>query len=93
MFFKHMIGTYGVPNSIITDVRTQLTCPFWTGACSYLSLNHSISTAFHPLTNRQTEPQNQTKIKYLQGWCNYKQDNWVELLRLVEFADNNTMHG
>ena len=34
---------------------------------------------------------NQTLEQYLRVYCNYKQDNWSELLPLVEFAYNNAL--
>jgi len=30
--------------------------------------------------------------QYLRAFCNYEQDNWVELLPLAEFAYNNSIH-
>jgi len=30
--------------------------------------------------------------QYLQGFCNYEKDNWVEMLNLAEFAYNNSVH-
>jgi len=42
--------------------------------------------------NRLMERQNQTMEQYLRAFCNYKQDNWVELLQLAEFTDNNAIH-
>jgi hypothetical protein len=30
--------------------------------------------------------------QYLRAFCNYEQDNWVELLPLAEFAYNNSVH-
>jgi hypothetical protein len=30
--------------------------------------------------------------QYLRAFCNYEQDNWVELLPLVEFAYNISIH-
>jgi hypothetical protein len=38
------------------------------------------------------ERKNQTMEQYLRAFCNYVQDNWVELLHLAEFAYNNCMH-
>ena len=34
---------------------------------------------------------NQTLEQYLYVYCNYQQDNWSELLSLMEFAYNNTL--
>ena len=92
MFFEHVICKHGVPDNIITDRGTQFTSRFWTRVCSHMSIDHLLSTAFHPQTDGQTERQNQTMEKYLRAFCNYEQDNWVELLPLAEFAYNNSVH-
>jgi len=46
---------------------------------------------YHPKDNRQTKHMNQTLEQYLHVYCNYQQDNWSELLPLVEFAYNNAL--
>ena len=45
---------------------------------------------YHPEGDGQTECMNQMLEQYLCVYCNYQQDNWSELLSLVEFAYNNT---
>jgi len=50
------------------------------------------STAFHPQSDGQTERVNQVLEQYLRIFCDYQQDNWVELLPLAEFAYNNAKH-
>jgi hypothetical protein len=92
IFFEHVICKHGVPDDIITDCGTQFTSRFWTRVCSHMSIDHRLSTAFHPQTDGQTERQNQTMEQYLRAFCNYEQDNWVELLPLAEFAYNNSVH-
>ena len=47
------------------------------------------TSGYHPKGNGQTEHTNQTLEQYLCVYCNYQQDNWSELLPLVEFAYNN----
>jgi len=47
------------------------------------------TSGYHPEGDGQTERSNQTLEQYLQIYCNYQQDNWVDLLPLVEFAYNN----
>lgn len=56
-----------------------------------LGTNHKLSTAFHPQTDGQTERLNQTMEQYLRSYVNYKQDNWVELLPLAQFAYNSAL--
>jgi len=88
MFFEHVICKNGVPDNIITNGGTQFTRLFWARVCSHLSINHRLSTAFHPQTDGPTERQNQTMEQYLRAFCNYEQDNSVELRPLAEFAYN-----
>jgi len=49
------------------------------------------TSGYHPEGNGQTEHMNQTLEQYLHVYCNYQQDNWSELLPLVEFAYNNAL--
>ena len=49
---------------------------------------HSTS-GYQPEGDGQTEHTNQTLEQYLHVYCNYQQDNWADLLPLVEFAYNN----
>jgi hypothetical protein len=90
--FEQVICKRGVPDNITTDRGTQFTSPFWNRVCSHMSINHRLSTAFHPQTDGQKERQNQTMEQYLRAFCNYEQDNWVELLPFAEFAYNNSVH-
>jgi len=92
MFFEHVICKRGVPDNIVTDRGKEFNSRFWNRVCSHLSINHRLSTAFHPQTDGQTERQNQTMEQYLRAFCNYEQDNWVELFPLAKFAYNNSLH-
>ena len=51
-----------------------------------------LSTSFHPQTDGQTERINSVLNQYLQIYCNFLQDSWVQLLPLAEFAYNNSVH-
>jgi len=46
---------------------------------------------YHPRRS-QTEQVNQILEQYLRVYINYQQDNWVNLLPLLNFAYNNTSH-
>jgi hypothetical protein len=65
MFFEHVICKRGVPDNITTDRGKEFTCRFWDRVSSHLSINHRLSTAFHPEMDGQTEQQNETKKQYL----------------------------
>ena len=46
------------------------------------------TSGYHSEGDGQTKRTNQTLEQYLRVYCNYQQDNWSELLPLVEFAYN-----
>ena len=56
-----------------------------------LDIKQKLSTAFHPETDGQTERVNQSLEQYLRMFSNYKQNNWSELLSMVEFLYNNSI--
>ena len=47
------------------------------------------TSGYHPKGDGQTERMNQTLEQYLQVYCNYQQDNWLDLLPIAKFAYNN----
>jgi len=51
----------------------------------------NFTSGYYPEGDRQTECTNQMLEQYLRIYCNYQQDNWFELLPLVEFAFNNAL--
>ncbi|CCD55602.1 hypothetical protein BofuT4_P154140.1 [Botrytis cinerea T4] len=53
-----------------------------------MGIKRKLSTSFHPQTDGQTERTNQTMEAYLRCYVNYRQDNWVELLPMAQFAYN-----
>jgi len=92
MFIENVICKSGVRDNITTDRGKEFTSGSWDRVCSRLSINHRLSTTFHSQTDSQTEWQNHTMEQYLRAFCNYEQDNWVELLPLAEFAFNNCIN-
>ena len=92
LFFENVICMHGIPEHIITDRGTQFTSRFWSRVCSHMTINHRLSTAFHPQTDGQTERQNQVMEQYLRAYVDYMQVNWLELLPLAQFAYNNSKH-
>src|SRR5947199_9896102 len=53
-----------------------------------LDVKLNMSTAFHPQTDGQSEILNQILEQYLRTFCNYHQDDWLELLPFAEFSYN-----
>ncbi|SPC66388.1 related to Gag-pol polyprotein [Ustilago sp. UG-2017b] len=57
-----------------------------------MGVKHSLSTAYHPQTDGQTERVNQVIEQYLRMYCNYEQNDWADLLDTAAFVYNNTVH-
>uniref|UniRef100_A0A0W0G731 Reverse transcriptase-rnase h-integrase n=1 Tax=Moniliophthora roreri TaxID=221103 RepID=A0A0W0G731_MONRR len=57
-----------------------------------LSIKHSMSTAFHPQMDGETEQVNQEIEVYLRVFCSKEQTRWKEYLPLAEFTHNNRTH-
>ena len=60
-----VVRYHGLPDSLVTDRGSLFTSKFWSLLCYFLGIKRRLSTAFHPQTDRQTEPQNSTMEAYL----------------------------
>lgn len=91
LYLTHIYRLHGLPLDMVSDRGSVFTSGFTTALSELLGVKQSLSTAFHPQTDGQTERVNAILEQYLRGYCNYRQDNWVELLPLAEFCYNNSM--
>jgi len=88
VFLRIIVSIHGVPDEIISDRDKLFTSKFWTTLLALMGIKRKLSTSFHPQTDGQTERTNQTMEAYLRCYVNYRQDNWVELLPMAQFAYN-----
>lgn len=86
--FKH----YGTPQQLITDRGPQFASKCLHAIYKSLGIKPTMSTAFHPQTDGQTEHWNQEIEQYLQAFINYRQTDWAKHLLVAEFALNNWVH-
>jgi transposase InsO family protein len=92
LFIHEIVRFFGLPHGIVSDRGSVFTSRFWADFCFIAKVKRRLSTAFHPQTDGQTERQNQTLEQYLRSYVSIKQDDWVSLLPLAEFAYNNSCH-
>ena len=91
--FRHeVIRLHGLPDDIVCDRGTQFTSNYWQNVMEGWNVKLNFTTAFHPEANGQTERVNQAVELYLRCFCNYLQDDWVDLLDTAEVALNNPKH-
>ena len=78
----------GLPRQIISDRGPQFAVKITQELWKKLNVKSSLSTTYHPQTDGESERVNQEIEQYLRVFCNYQQDNWVDLLPFAEFAHN-----
>jgi len=89
LFLLHVFSKHGVPTHVTSDRGTEFVSHFFQSLGKALNMHLHFTSSYHPEGNDQTEWSNQTLEQYLRIYCNYQQDNWLDLLPLVEFAYNN----
>ena len=89
LFLLHVFSKHGVPAYVTSNHGTEFVSHFFRSLGKALNMHLHFTSGYHPEGDGQTERSNQTLEQYLQIYCNYQQDNWVDLLPLVEFAYNN----
>jgi hypothetical protein len=86
--FKH----HGLPRRFISDRDTKFTSNFWKSLCASLKINLTMSTAYHPQSDGQTEQKNDWILAALRACVNYWQDDWDQHLHKIEFGINDTVN-
>ena len=81
-----------LPLQIISDRGVQYSAKLFQEWCKILGIESTMSTAYHPQTDGQTECVNQSLEQYLWCYVDYNLSNWSDLLPSAEFAYNNQAH-
>ena len=91
VFFDKIVCSHGVPESIVSDRDARFTSSFWRCLWKLLGTKLSMSTAYHPQTDGQTERANRTLEDMLRAFVDYRQRDWDEYLGSAEIACNNSV--
>jgi len=89
LFVTHVFSKHRVPSHVTSDRGSEFVSHFFRSLGTALDMRLHFTSGYHPEANGQVERTNQTLEQYLRIYCNYQQDNWLELLSLAEFAYNN----
>lgn len=81
-----------MPVQTVSDRGTQFNSTMLRALYKQLGIEPTMSTAFHPQTDGQTERLNQTIEQYLRFYTAHRQDDWTDHLALAEFTYNNSVH-
>ena len=89
ILLHYVFRTHGLPFFIVSDRGGQFVSRVWKAFCKRLEIKCKLFTAFQSQTDDQTERANQDIETRLRQYCNYRQNDWVDWIDIMEFADNN----
>ncbi|GJW00753.1 putative reverse transcriptase domain-containing protein, partial [Tanacetum coccineum] len=92
LYLNRIVARHGIPTSIICDRDGRFTSNFRRSFQKALGTDISMSTAYHPETNCQSERTIQTLEDMLRACVIDFCKGWVKHLRLAEFSYNNSYH-
>ncbi|GJR10226.1 putative reverse transcriptase domain-containing protein [Tanacetum coccineum] len=92
LYLNRIVARHGIPASIICDRDGRFTSNFWRSFQKALGTDISMSTAYHPETNGQSERTIQTLEDMLRACVIDFGKGWVKHLPLAEFSYNNSYH-
>ena len=92
LFVLHVFSKYGIPSHVTSNRGIELVSTFFCLLGKVLDTKHHFTSGYHPEGDGQTECTNQTLKQYLWIYFNYQQDNWSDLLTIVEFAYNSAQN-
>lgn len=92
IYLRDVFKLHGIPRQVISDRGPQFAAKYMRHLLKCLHVKSSLSTAYHPRTDGQTERMNQEVEQYLRLYTSRRQDDWVKHLPLAEFAINSREH-
>ena len=92
LFMAHIFKQHRMPTSIVSDRDLVFTSRFWEELFRLQAVDLTMSYAYHPQYDSQTEVVNRSLEQYLKAFAGDKPRQWVEWLPLVEFWFNTNYH-
>ena len=90
LYIREIVRVHGVSVSIVSNRDPRFTAHFWKSFQKAMGTLLTMSTAFHPQTDSQSERTIQVLEDMLQACVLDHKGIWEEHLPLVEFAYNNS---
>jgi hypothetical protein len=92
LFERWIIALHGVPQECVSDRGSLFTSKFWSDVCRRLAVGRSLSSAYHPQSDGQSERVNRGLEEMLRSYVSPLHDDWDQHLAMAEFAVNNAHH-
>jgi len=92
MLLDHLYSRFGLLDKFISDCGPQFAAKAFRKLLKLLDIKSSLSTAYHPQSDRATECVNQEIEAYVAIYCSLHPDTWASTLPTLEFTHNNRRH-
>jgi hypothetical protein len=92
IFMDNIFKIHGMPHSIVFDKYLTLTSNFWQELFKLQGTQLHLSTTYHPQMDGQTEVVNKCLETYLRCFVSKRENQWDQLLPLVEWWYNTSYH-
>ena len=92
LFFHKVFLRFGLYDKIISDRGPQFASAFAKALGKILNYDLSLSTAYHPQSDGETERVNQEVETYLRIFCGDNPTAWSEKISHAEFTHNHRPH-
>ena len=91
-YINHVYRHHGLATSFTSDRDTLLTSRFWAELTRILGTTKRMSAPSHPQTDGQTEVTIRSIKEMVRHFVNAQHNNWHQMLPLLEFAYNDSVH-
>jgi len=92
VFLDHWVGSYGFPDTVLTDNEPQFAAVFLQGVMGMICVVTNFTTPYHPQTNGQVERFNTTLVSQLRHYVQEHQRTWDRCITLLVTAYNSQVH-
>ena len=91
-FLCQVYPEWGLPEDIVSDRDARCTSKQWTTFCQHHGIKQSMSTAYHPRTNGQSEVANKAIIQKIKHAMFDGDTNWLERVPFLQAKLNRTFN-
>ena len=92
LYYREIFRLHGLPLRFVSDRGPQFASTLTRSLLQRLGIKSSLTTAYHPQANGQTERANQEVEKYLRLYTDHRQEDWNHHLPMAEFVMNSRVH-